>query len=318
MHRSGSHALAEIIFEAKAFEEIEPTRSLHYTRKSFSLCVIVCVVASHRTLNSPKEMSAVDYRRSEHSFDPDCIHLVAHKEANIYGDFLDDFTVQDWVSQVAPETEFISPHADKASCLYSRSKSGHLAGNAVPSVVVGVESNSCASTAVSGISRTHFTASPETGFETISKTNRKEDVADAPGSHKAASVSNAIISYSSVRKLSSTTYLRRMHLSREDAVAFFPESKETMELIFATDMTRCISPEHFKVKIHVSLYDSEGKRWPVVLECLRSAGQRHVRLNKGWAEACRAIGLSVGKRIRLARWEQASSSKDAFVTVSTV
>ena len=170
MHRSGSHALAEIIFEAKAFEEIEPTRSLHYTRKSFPLCVIVCVVASHRTLNSPREMSAVDFRRSEHSFDPDCIHLVAHKEANIYGDFLDDFIVGDWVSQVAPEMEFISPHADKASYLYSRSQSEQLAGNAAPSVVVGVESNSCASTAVSGISRTHFTASPETGFETISRT----------------------------------------------------------------------------------------------------------------------------------------------------
>lgn len=98
MHRSGSHALTEVIFKAKAFEELESARSLHYTRKSFPLCVIVFVVASHRIFYIPREMSAVDFRRSEHSFNPDCIHLVAQKEANIYGDFLDDLIVGDWFS----------------------------------------------------------------------------------------------------------------------------------------------------------------------------------------------------------------------------
>jgi len=109
-----------------------------------------------------------------------------------------------------------------------------------------------------------------------------------------------------------------MHLSRNDATALYPECKETVEFIFATDTTRCVSPEQFKVQISVSLHDGEGRRWPVVLECLRSAGQRHVRLNKGWSEMCRANAIYVGKRIRLARWEQTSSSSDAIVTVTIV
>jgi len=204
----------------------------------------------------------------------------------------------------------------------SRRKFRQLAGNAAPSVVSGVMSHSNESTTDSGIPRTRSKASPKTRFQSIpraigSRAGEKA-IANAPGIPKAASVGSAILSYSSVRKLSSTTYLRRIHLSRDDAAAFFPESKETMEFIFATDMTRCVSPEQFKVELSVSLQDGQGRRWPVVLECLRSAGQRHVRLNKGWAEVCRATGLSVGKSIRLARLEQASSSSDAHVTVSLV
>jgi len=163
-------------------------------------------------------------------------------------------------------------------------------------------------------------ASPKTRFKSIPRAidSRTGEKAISNAIPKAASVGSAILSYSSVRKLSSTTNLRRIHLSRDDAAAFFPESKETMEFIFATDMTRCVSPEQFKVELSVSLQDGQGRRWPVVLECLRSAGQRHVRLNKGWAEVCRATGLSVGKSIRLARLEQASSSSDAHDTVSLV
>ena len=163
---------------------------------------------------------------------------------------------------------------------------------------------------------TRSMASPESEIETTSRTNLEKAVADPCGTPKAASVGSVILSYSSVRKVSSTTYLRRMHLSRDDAAAFFPESKEAMEFIFATDMTRRVSPEHFKVEISASLQDGEGRRLPVVLECLRSAGQRHVRLNKGWAEVCRANGISVGMRIRLALWEQAAD--DALVTVTIV
>lgn len=263
-------------------------------------------------------MSAVELGLSEHSFHPDCPHLVAHKGADIFGAFLDELIVGKWVSQVAKENDSMSPLADKASCSHSRSKSRLLAGDPAPGVFNEMESPSRALMDDSDIPwmTTRSTASPETGAETTSTTNRKKAVAAPPGTPKAASVGNAILSYSSVRKVSSTTYLRRMHLSRDDAAAFFPESKETMEFIFATDMTRSFSPEQLKVQISVSLHDGEGRRWPVVLECLRSAGQRHVRLNKGWAELCSANGISVGKRIRLALWEQASS--DALVTVTIV
>jgi len=263
-------------------------------------------------------MSAVEFVYSENSLDPDCPHLFGQKEAkaDILDAFLDELIVGEWASQVSKETELISPHTDKASCFHLRGKSRFLAGDAAPNVVVEVASPSHASPADSDIPWTRSTASPETGVKSSSRTNRKTAVVDATGNPSAASVGNVILAYSSVCKLSSTTYLRRMHLSRKDAVAFVPESKETIEFIFATDMTRCASSEQFKVEIPISLQDGEGRRWPVVLECLRSAGQRHLRLNKGWSEMCRVNGISVGERIRLARWEQASSSNGAFVTVS--
>ena len=280
-------------------------------------------IGSHLTLYNPIDMPAVEFELSEHLFDPDRTHLVAHRGADIFGAFSDELIVGKWVSQVTRENDLMSPHADKACCFYvknsySRSKSRLLAGNPAPCVVNGMESPFRALMDDSDIpwATTRSKASPETGVETTSRTNRKKAVANPPGTPKAADVGNTILSYSTVRKVSSTTSLRRMHLSRDDAAAFFPESKETMEFIFATDMTRCVSPPQFKIEISVSLYDGEGRRWPVVLECLRSAGQRHVRLNKGWAEVCSANGISVGKRIRLALWEQASS--DALVTVTIV
>jgi len=262
-------------------------------------------------------MSAVEFVYSENPLDPECIHLFEQKEATIgiLDAFLDKLIVGEWASQGSKETELISPHTDKAFCFHLRSKSRFLAADAAPNVVVDVESPSHASPVDSDIPWTRSTASPETGVKSSSRTNRKTAVVDATGT-PSTSVGNAILSYSSVCKLSSTTYLRRMHLSRKDAIAFFPESKETIEFIFATDMTRCASSEQFKVEISVSLQDGEGRRWPVVLECLRSAGQRHLRLNKGWSEMCRVNGICVGKRIRLARWEQTSSSNDPFVTVS--
>jgi len=260
-------------------------------------------------------MSAVDFGLSEPLFDPDCPHLIAHKGGDIFGAFSDESIVGNWVSQIAKENDLMSPHADKASCFHSRSKSRLLAGDPAPGVVNGIESPFHALMDDRNIpwTTTCSTASPETGVETTSRTNRKKSVAESLGTQK-ASVGNVILSYSTVRKVSSPTYCRRMHLSRGDAAAFFPESKEMMEVIFATDMTRCASPEQLKVEISVSLHDGEGRRWPVVLECLRSAGQRHVRLNKGWAEVCSANGISVGMRIRLALWKRASS--DALVTVT--
>jgi hypothetical protein len=87
-----------------------------------------------------------------------------------------------------------------------------------------------------------------------------------------------------------------MHLSRDDAVALFPEIEKTMESAFATDVQRNVSPGHFKAGVDVSLQDGRGRHWPILLEFVRTAGQRHVRLNKGWVQMCSANGFPVGKR----------------------
>jgi hypothetical protein len=129
-------------------------------------------------------------------------------------------------------------------------------------------------------------------------------------------VEKGTLSYSSVRKLTNTTYLRRINLSREDAVKLFPKIKSSVEFVCASDAQQRDPSRHFKIGIVVNIRDAEGRRWPVVLECLRAAGQRHVRLNKGWAAMCRGNGVSVGKCIRLDLWVQ--DSPDTLVTFSVV
>jgi len=167
---------------------------------------------------------------------------------------------------------------------------------------------------------TRSITSPETRINSSLDSDGDITGLNALGTPNAAFVGNGIPAHSSVRTLTSVTYLRRMHLGRDDAGVLFPDLKKMMEFVFITKMKRRISPGKFKIGISVSLQDSNGRRWPVLLECLRTAGQRHVRLSKGWAEVCRANGFLVGKRIRLARRKQesSSSSSDALVTVSVV
>ena len=128
---------------------------------------------------------------------------------------------------------------------------------------------------------------------------------------------SAIIMHSSVRKITNSTYLRRMHLSRDDAAGLFPEFESILNFIFTRSMSRRGYSPPIKKGTYVYIHDVEGRRWPIVLECLRTAGQRHVRFNKGWAEMCSANGVSIGKCFRLARWKQGSlSSHSAIVTMS--
>lgn len=156
---------------------------------------------------------------------------------------------------------------------------------------------------------------------------------DTPLSRKASTSKNGsgarqtdgtkgVLSHSALRDLTNTTYLRKIPLSRADAIRLFPEFKSSVDFVFDTDVSRHASSGNFKVETFVYIQDARGKRWTVVLECLRGAGQRHVRLNRGWAEMCRANDLSVGRRFRLDRWVQSSSSsttsQDAVVTLSTV
>ena len=125
------------------------------------------------------------------------------------------------------------------------------------------------------------------------------------------------ILHSSVRSITNTTCLRRMHLSREDAAGLFPEFISILNSVFMKDASRREYSPPTKRGICVYIHDAAGRRWPVVLECLRTAGQRHVRFNKGWAEMCSANEVSIGECFRLARWKQGSSSSyNAIVTLS--
>ena len=149
----------------------------------------------------------------------------------------------------------------------------------------------------------------------------KEKAADASCCPKASAVHRVIL-YGCVRTLTNTTYVRRMHMSREDALGLFPEAKHSLGLVFKPRTKRRASSRNIMIGTSVRIRDHQGRCWPVVLECLRTAGQRHVRLNKGWAEMCVANGLSVGVIIRLARWKNAPSSssmtRDAHITMSIV
>ena len=145
----------------------------------------------------------------------------------------------------------------------------------------------------------------------------KDDTAD----EDASSTPNKLylrktILHSSVRRLTNSTYLRRMHLSKEDALGLFPEVKGSLKLVFTTNVTRRESSKPLKKGTLVYIHDVEGRRWPVVIECLRTAGQRHVRFNKGWPEICSANGLSIGTCFRLARWKEALSPSSSLVAAA--
>lgn len=130
----------------------------------------------------------------------------------------------------------------------------------------------------------------------------KAETADAASQpHDSTFLAEAkIASYSTVCKLSNTTYLRRINLRKDDAVRLFPDIYETLESAFAKRQNDAPC-DFFKKSAKVFIQDSVGRRWPVVLECSRTSGQRHIRLSSGWEDLCRANELCVGKRLRLQR-----------------
>lgn len=257
----------------------------------------------------------------EHSLDRDCPLLVGRKEAEIFGAFLNEFAGGDWALPNMGKLQTASPYAGEDFHGCERGHSSFFAASffddSTSSIITGVDSPPQIPTADSNIPRKSPTASPEECGDSHPDSNGGKTGVAAPVIPY-VSIFDVILAHSSVRVLSNTTYLRRMHLSREDAIAFFPEIKKTIESAFKAGLKRHDSSGRFKTGIDVSLQDEQGRRWPIVLEVLRTAGQRHVRLNKGWAQMSIVNGFAVGKCIRLARWEQASPSKDALVTVSAV
>ena len=149
-------------------------------------------------------------------------------------------------------------------------------------------------------------ASPPLKAPPIAASARRHRAA-APG----AFLIKATVSYSAVRAITNTTYLRRMHLSREDAIGLFPEVHRSLQCVFSKRTKRRVSTRLFKIGIAACIQDAAGRRWPVKIECLRTAGQRHVRFNSGWAEMCTANGLAVGKCIRLDRWQEEAFSSSS-------
>ena len=107
-------------------------------------------------------------------------------------------------------------------------------------------------------------------------------------------------------------------MSKNDAVGLFPASRQTIEHFFSTEAKRRDTLGTIKISTTLFVQDNKRRRWPIVLECLRTAGQRHVRLNKGWAAMCIANDLSVGKRVLFERWELGSNKQGDSVVTLTV
>lgn len=232
--------------------------------------------------------------------------------------FLDQFTEGSWPLSGTGEMRPVSSSSDEDDgCRKSCSKIFETTTKTLTTIVTGEELPHQAPKYGCNITR----ARPSGSTETCGHSSVDDDKdATAAGTSRAFDeiFKSGDVLYSSVRKITNTTYLRRMHLSKEDAVNFFPEVKSSVEFVFMTKMARHEYSAPFKKGTLVRINDIEGRRWPIVLECLRTAGQRHVRFNKGWAKMCIANGLSVGKCVRLARWKHGSSSSDALVTLSVV
>ena len=233
--------------------------------------------------------------------------------------FLDKFTEGSWPLSDTAEMRSVSSFSDADHrCQRGCSEIVETTTKAVTSIVTEEDSPYQAPKHGSNFMRARPSGSAETCIDSCSVDDAKDETA-AGTSRAFDEISRSRVAFhSSVRKITNATNLRRMHISREDAVGLFPEVAHSVESVFKTKMTRREYSAPWKNGTLVCIYDVEGRRWPVMLECLRTAGQRHIRFNKGWAEMCSANGLSLGKCVRLDRWKQGSSSRDALVTVSVV
>jgi hypothetical protein len=245
----------------------------------------------------------------------DCLFFTK-KNSKTFAALVDEFTEGAWPLSDTAQILSVSSYSDEGrDCPECYPKVGKTAIATSPSVRTAEDSSSPPTTSSCDVTRECPSGSSTETCVDSSPVAYKDGTATDACLELGVPFPNGALVHSSIRKLTNSTYLRRMHLSMNDAAALFPETKKTMEDVFVTGT----SPGHFKAGISISLHDGNGRRWPVVLECLRTAGQRHVRFNKGWAEMCRATGLSIGKCVRLARWDQGSSSSlDALVTVSVM
>lgn len=285
-----------------------------------------------------------------HAVVPGFPQVLAHKEMNTFGEFLNEFTGGSWVP---PSEGGISDCLSTSSTCSNGDEDCQSSCDPEEMITEGRCVLKPGSTAAGGLANTQFSTLQwrskynTTDGESPSSPSRRTDVLDSPqqrhprppaeetcspslsapdessGStlaHKNRSnlfPTKRTLAHVSFRTLTNATYLRRMHLSKEDAIGLFPKMRESIEHVFPTDMKRRASLGSMKIPTTVFIQDDKGRRWPIVLECLRTAGQRHIRINQGWAAVCSANSLSVGKCVRFERWEEASQAvKEAVVTVT--
>ena len=263
--------------------------------------------------------------------------LVFTKESSeTFAAFLEEFSDGSWSLRKTGEMQSVSYYGDEdVDCPKSyfkvfdieaatspgvdaTSPSVDTAAATSPSVVTSADTSPFPPTANGrDITKTRPSGgSTETCVDSSSFAQKPGTAADACRALGKLFLSKQIL-HSSVRRITNTTYLRRMHLSRDDAAGLFPELESVLNSVFMKGTSRHEYSLSMKRSICVYIHDAEGRRWPVVLECLRTAGQRHVRLNKGWAEMGIANEVSIGKCFRLARWIEGSSSLySAIVTLS--
>ena len=99
--------------------------------------------------------------------------------------------------------------------------------------------------------------------------------------------------------LSSSTYLRRLHIKIDDAKHLFIGTGA--QQAFKVHGAARYLPDRAFLKQALFLVDDSDRVWTVQYECVLRGGQRHSRVNKGWSSFCSANGLKVGDKISLKR-----------------
>lgn len=273
---------------------------------------------------------------------PGCpLELSTHKHVNTFGAFLDEFTGGSWVSFAdscsdCRSTSFTCTNGEEDDCQSSRvpetlteercfskpRRTINVLDSQVDAQHPSLKLNNTEEQPSSPTSRNDGDSLQQLHPRPYEKTESasgtpKETSVDGDKAKSSDAVARTL-AHSCFRTLTNTTYLRRMHMGKEDAIGLFPKVRKTIEHTFAADTKQSISLGPIKIATSVFLQDGKGRRWPVVLECLRTAGQRHIRINRGWGAVCVANRLTVGKCIRLERWEKLAQGEEEEEEASVV
>lgn len=143
------------------------------------------------------------------------------------------------------------------------------------------------STVTPGVHARHHTAGFGTGVKkprpAACKSNKRRD-----GGKPASSMQAAPVHQGPVRRcITNATYLRRLHLSPQQAAWLVPDLS-TQLLHVASLRRRHRTRANFTgLRQDVTLVDADGRPWSATLECSPTCGgQLHCRLVSGWSHFC--------------------------------
>lgn len=104
------------------------------------------------------------------------------------------------------------------------------------------------------------------------------------------------------RPLSNDTYLRRLHLSPEQAISLLPCLAPTV-LPLATSTERRARLNFRGVNVRFKLVNESGRQWNAVCECVLSSDKKqlHCRFGGGWRQFCGDNGVCVHSTVILER-----------------